>query len=141
MRIFHGSDKQITVEFGKGKNSNDYGKAFYCTEDEHQAKLWAVSKNGWGYVYEYSIDTEGLKVLEIDENNVLLWIASVLCLILSFAFFSTAGAIVSGIVYLLTCIIVNPLFCKFVNKNLFRMPVWVCAVVFVVGFCVGAALL
>lgn len=74
-------------------------------------------------------------------SNVLLWIASVLCLILSFAFFSTAGAIASGIVYLLTCIIVNPLFCKFVNKNLFRMPVWVCAVVFVVGFCVGAALL
>lgn len=75
MRIFHGSNKQITVEFGKGKNNNDYGKAFYCTEDEHQAKLWAVSKNGWGYVYEYSIDTEGLKVLKIDENNVLLWIA------------------------------------------------------------------
>lgn len=75
MIIFHGSDKQITVEFGKGKNNNDYGKAFYCTEDEHQAKLWAVSKNGFGYVYEYSIDTEGLKVLKIDENNVLLWIA------------------------------------------------------------------
>ena len=75
LRIFHGSDKQITVEFGKGKNNNDYGKAFYCTEDEHQAKLWAVSKKGWGYVYEYSIDTEGLKVLKIDENNVLLWIA------------------------------------------------------------------
>ena len=75
MRIFHGSAKQITVEFGKGKNNNDYGKAFYCTEDEYQAKLWAVSKNGFGYVYEYSIDIEGLKVLKIDENNVLLWIA------------------------------------------------------------------
>lgn len=75
LKIFHGSAKQINVEFGKGKNNNDYGKAFYCTEDGYQAKLWAVSKNGLGYVYEYSIDTEGLKVLRIDENNVLLWIA------------------------------------------------------------------
>ena len=75
MIIYHGSPNKIKPMYGKGKDNNDYGKAFYCTEDEHQAKLWAVSKNGLGYVYEYSIDTEGLKILKIDENNVLLWIA------------------------------------------------------------------
>lgn len=75
LRIFHGSSNQIVAKYGKGKNKNDYGKAFYCTEDEHQAKLWAVSKNGSGYVYEYSLDVQGLSILKIDEDNVLLWIA------------------------------------------------------------------
>lgn len=73
--IYHGSPNEIIAEYGKGKTKNDYGLAFYCTEDEYQAKLWAVSKTGSGYVYKYTINTDGLKILKINEDDVLLWLA------------------------------------------------------------------
>lgn len=75
LRIYHGSPREIVAQFGKGKENNDYGKAFYCTEDKYQADLWAVARTGSGFVYEYEIDTTNLNVLRITEKDVLLWLA------------------------------------------------------------------
>ena len=47
MIIYHGSPNKIKPMYGKGNKQCDYGLAFYCTEDEHQADLWAVSKKGY----------------------------------------------------------------------------------------------
>ena len=39
MILYHGSEKIIDApEFGKGNSHNDYGKGFYCTENEELAK-------------------------------------------------------------------------------------------------------
>ena len=42
MTVYHGSDKIIQVpRYGMGNIYNDYGQGFYCTEDKHEADLWA----------------------------------------------------------------------------------------------------
>ncbi len=75
MIIYHGSPNKIKPMYGKGNKQCDYGLAFYCTEDEHQADLWAVSKKGYGFTHKYSLDVKGLKILKLDEDDVLLWLA------------------------------------------------------------------
>ena len=41
MILYHGSEKIIDApEFGKGNSHNDYGRGFYCTENEELAKEW-----------------------------------------------------------------------------------------------------
>ena len=40
--IYHGSQQIVEIpEFGIGKNYNDYGQGFYCTESIELAKEWA----------------------------------------------------------------------------------------------------
>ncbi len=81
-KIYHGSDHIINKpEFGKGKSWNDYGRGFYCTESIELAKEWACSEEGKdGYANAYTIDTEGLKVLNLssDKYNILNWLAILL---------------------------------------------------------------
>lgn len=75
--LYHGSDKIVkNPEYGKGAIYNDYGQGFYCTEDKHEADLWASDK-GLGYTNKYILDLNGLKVLHLDKDNVLQW-ASIL---------------------------------------------------------------
>lgn len=78
--IYHGSVSVIEKpEFGKGKPHNDYGTGFYCTEDVALAKEWAVDETTDGYANKYSLDTEGLKIIDLSkEANVLNWIALLL---------------------------------------------------------------
>ncbi len=48
--LYHGSERIIEMpEFGKGKEHNDFGFGFYCTENAELAKEWAVSsmRNGF----------------------------------------------------------------------------------------------
>lgn len=78
--IYHGSVSVIEKpKFGKGKPHNDYGMGFYCTEDPELAKEWAVDENTDGYANKYSLDLEGLNVLNLSkEATVLNWIALLL---------------------------------------------------------------
>ena len=66
-----------TPQFGVGKPYNDYGQGFYCTESEELAKEWAVSSLRNGFVNRYSLDTEYLKILNLNSPNytILNWIA------------------------------------------------------------------
>lgn len=74
--IYHGSNelKGLPV-FGKGKKINDYGLGFYCTEDLEKAKLWSVMNNTDGFVNKYELNVEGLKILRLDDSNILQWLA------------------------------------------------------------------
>lgn len=76
--LYHGSEAIIQKpEFGKGKTYSDYGVGFYCTEHIELAKEWACTESADGYVNQYSIDTDVLKVLNLssDAYNILHWLA------------------------------------------------------------------
>ena len=79
--IFHGSDHIIDKPAYKdGKETNDYGKGFYCTLNPEMAKEWACKGNTDGFVNKYEFVTDGLKVLNLldGEHTVLNWIALLL---------------------------------------------------------------
>lgn len=81
MKIYHGSENIIQKPFfGGGKPYNDYGKGFYCTEHKEMAMEWAVNENRNGYVNCYEIKTDGLSVLNLNDNNnsILHWLTILL---------------------------------------------------------------
>ena len=76
--LFHGSPKIVEKPLlGYGKNSNDFGPGFYCSEDRELAKEWAVSYKRNGYLNKFEIDIEGLSVLDLtkEENGFNQWVA------------------------------------------------------------------
>ena len=76
--LYHGSEQIIeSPTFGFGKQNNDFGLGFYCTESEELAKEWAVSSLSNGFVNRYSLDTEYLKILNLNspDYTILNWIA------------------------------------------------------------------
>ena len=80
--LFHGSNHIIKKpELRLGKETNDYGQGFYCTELPEMAKEWACKNNEVGLVNKYQIrgsDFNSLKILDLtnkDEYNILNWIA------------------------------------------------------------------
>lgn len=78
LTIYHGSEKIIEhPAWGEGKKHNDFGLGFYCTESKELAKEWAVSSLKDGFCNCYTLDTEYLKILNLNspEYTVLNWIA------------------------------------------------------------------
>lgn len=78
MILYHGSEKIIEKPiYGKGNLRNDYGRGFYCTENEELAKEWACSNNKNGFANKYELNMEGLNVLYLNskEYNILHWLA------------------------------------------------------------------
>lgn len=78
MILYHGSEKIIEQPiWGKGNLRNDYGRGFYCTEEEELAKEWACSNNKDGFANKYDVDLEGLKILYLNsaEYTLLNWLA------------------------------------------------------------------
>ena len=76
--LFHGSEKVIEhPKFGLGKENNDYGLGFYCTESKELAKEWAVSSLRNGFSNRYTLDTECLNILNLNspDYTILNWIA------------------------------------------------------------------
>lgn len=81
LTIYHGSDHIIKKpSLSLGKTNNDYGQGFYCTEDLELAKEWACKNNNEGYVNSYTLNTSGLRVLNLNtsEYSILNWIAILL---------------------------------------------------------------
>lgn len=79
--LFHGTPDEVVVPtFGCGEDRHDYGKGFYLTESPELAKEWAVcrpnDKNGW--VHKYELNTESLKILDFQKENVLSWLAELM---------------------------------------------------------------
>ena len=78
MILYHGSPDIIQEPMhGKGKEYNDYGRGFYCTEHLELAKEWACTEDEDGYVNKYEIDLSGLSVLNLsgEEYTILHWLA------------------------------------------------------------------
>lgn len=79
--LYHGTpDKIVAPAFGLGDDKHDYGKGFYLTENPELAKEWAVCRpndsNGW--LHKYELDTDGLKILDFQEKDVLCWLAELM---------------------------------------------------------------
>ena len=81
-RIYHGSAMEIPKPLlSKGKENNDYGRGFYCTEDMELAREWACkAKLPPRFVNMYELDMEGLAVLDLSASgySVLNWMAVLL---------------------------------------------------------------
>ncbi len=77
--VYHGSVNKIPKPiFGGGKETNDYGRGFYCTQDIELAREWAAAEeNNNSFVNKYEIDLSRLKVLDLTKKqySVLNWIA------------------------------------------------------------------
>ena len=79
--IYHGSNKVIEKpRFGYGNKRNDYGLGFYCTQSEELAKEWACTEDESGYANKYSLNSNGLSVLDLSDGsyNILNWLAILL---------------------------------------------------------------
>lgn len=79
--LFHGSNHIIKKpSYFEGKETNDYGRGFYCTKDAEMAKEWACKENNDGFVNEYLLETDNLKILNLldGEHTILNWIAILL---------------------------------------------------------------
>jgi hypothetical protein len=77
LRLYHGSTKIIEKpEFGKGNKHNDYGLGFYCTRSLDLAKEWASSTEAGGFANTYSLDCQGLRILDLSssEYGILHWL-------------------------------------------------------------------
>lgn len=79
--LYHGTpQRSVLPTFGLGNDKHDYGRGFYLTEDIELAKEWAVCRpdahNGW--VHEFELDTDGLKILDFQELNILSWLAELM---------------------------------------------------------------
>lgn len=76
--IYHGSPTVVQKpDLKHSKKNNDFGVAFYCTRDNELAKEWSVAGKNSGFSNRYSLDIEGLKILNLNtpEYSVLNWIA------------------------------------------------------------------
>ena len=76
--IYHGSRQIIEVPvFGEGREHNDFGRGFYCTESNDLAKEWAVTSVNNGFSNRYTLDTEYLNILCLNspDYSVLNWMA------------------------------------------------------------------
>jgi len=77
--IYHGSIEIVQKpKYRAGKTDNDYGMGFYCTEDNRAGSLWSVNKGKDGYNNKYEINIDGLKILNLDQDSILLWMAILL---------------------------------------------------------------
>lgn len=69
--IYHGSQQIVEVpRFGVGKNYNDYGQEFYCTENNELAKEWACPVKNDGYSNKYHLILEGLNVIHLTQEEL-----------------------------------------------------------------------
>ena len=79
--LYHGSKEVVkNPTLRGGKESNDYGYGFYCTESIELANEWACPDNNDGYANKYELDMTGLNVLDLTkpEYNILNWMALLL---------------------------------------------------------------
>ena len=64
--IYHGGERIVRdPAFGTGRPYNDFGLGFYCTEYPQYAAEWAAGSGRNGFVSSYSIDSDGLRVINL----------------------------------------------------------------------------
>ena len=77
-KIYHGGERIVrNPVFGTGRPYNDFGLGFYCTEYPQYAAEWAVGPDKNGFVSSYSIDHEGLRIINLCSSryNMLHWLS------------------------------------------------------------------
>ncbi len=79
--IYHGSQQIVKVPmFGVGKQYNDYGPGFYCSENIELAKEWACPVKNNGYSIKYILHVDEMNVMHLTKGkfNILNWLAILL---------------------------------------------------------------
>lgn len=77
-KIYHGGERIVrTPAFGAGRPYNDFGLGFYCTEYPQYAAEWAVGPGRNGFVSAYSIESDGLHIINLCSSryNLLHWLS------------------------------------------------------------------
>lgn len=79
--LYHGSqNEEVLPQFGLEDDKHDYGRGFYLTSNLELAKEWAVcvpsATRGW--VHTYSLDIEGLKIVDFQKKGSLAWLAELM---------------------------------------------------------------
>ena len=77
VKLLHGSDHIIkTPQLSLGREQNDYGQGFYCTENLDLAKEWACLNNTDGYANKYILEVNNLSILSLTGGNynILNWL-------------------------------------------------------------------
>ena len=80
-KIYHGSSHIVRPpRFGAGSQYNDFGLGFYCTEYPQHAAEWAVGRDRNGFVSSYSINCDGLRIINLcgPQHIPLHWISLLL---------------------------------------------------------------
>ncbi len=98
--LYHGSDKKIEYpQYGKGKEYNDYGQGFYCTEHFELAKEWACTEGCDGFANQYELDISKMNILNLSqkEYTVLHWLT---ILLEHRTFYVSSPIMKNGITYL-----------------------------------------
>ena len=76
-KIYHGGNTIVrSPAFGIGRPYNDFGLGFYCTEFPQYAAEWAVEPGKNGFVSAYSINYDGLRIINLcsSQYTPLHWI-------------------------------------------------------------------
>ena len=76
--LFHGSPVVVSSpSLEKARPGNDYGRGFYCTENEDLAREWACTEGADGWANRYELKMDGLRVLSLEPPvyTVLNWLA------------------------------------------------------------------
>ena len=76
--LYHGSDHIVRKPvFGLGREYNDFGLGFYCTENPEHASEWAVGFGRNGFVSEYSLDCSSLRIIDLCSSSYcpLHWVS------------------------------------------------------------------
>lgn len=79
--LFHGTpDKIVVPTYGKGEEKHDYGQGFYLTENLDLAKEWAACRPNEteGFVHQFELDIEGLRIFDFQDEGVLAWLAELM---------------------------------------------------------------
>lgn len=79
--LYHGSSEIVEKPlFGLGKVYNDYGRGFYCTEHRELAGEWSCTQGVSGYINQYEMEWDGLKVLNLSDSGytILHWLTLLL---------------------------------------------------------------
>ena len=64
--IYHGSSSIVrNPKFGSGRAYNDFGLGFYCSESILHASEWAAGSRSNGFVTAYSLDCNGLRIIDL----------------------------------------------------------------------------
>ena len=66
--------------------------------------------------------------------KIVFWSISVLLVLFSFVSFSEKGGILSGCLFVLTALLVNPLIDDMIYNKVFKYPRWMVIIILVVGF-------
>ncbi len=80
-KIYHGSTQIVrSPKFGTGRPYNDFGLGFYCTEYPQYAAEWAVGRERNGFVSAYSIECDGLRIINLcgPQYTPLHWLSLLL---------------------------------------------------------------